>query len=139
MADGCLKLRQCFTGLDALVPRVIKLGVTSTSTVSEPRTTATAATNFPRFRDDAAFGAYGTDGRRCDNWCVCEYWSKRKDENTETVTVCSARGIYLHGISLVLTFARLGALKPPVISVSVGGTSTILIPSTARSTTTDPA
>ena len=39
-------------------------------------------------------------------------------------------------ISLELTFAGLDALKPPVISVSVAVTSTILIPSTARSTTT---
>ena len=67
MADGCLGLRQCFAGLDALVPRVIKLlGVTSTSAVSEPRTTATAATPFARFPDGGAFGAYGTDGRRRD-------------------------------------------------------------------------
>ena len=66
MADGCLGLRQCFAGLDALVPRVIELGVTSTSAVSGSRTTATAATNFPRSRDDAAFRACGTDGRRRD-------------------------------------------------------------------------
>ena len=59
--DGCL---ECFAGLDALVPRVMNLGATRTSTVSEPRTTATTTTNFTGFRDDAAFGAYGTDGRR---------------------------------------------------------------------------
>ena len=52
------------------MPRVIKLGVTSTSAVSEPRTTVPAATDFSRFRDDAAFGAYGTDGRRRGWWCV---------------------------------------------------------------------
>ena len=68
-AYGCLELRPCFAGLDALVPRVMKLGVTSTSAVSEPRTTVTAATRFPRFRDDAAFGTYGTDGRRRGCWC----------------------------------------------------------------------
>ena len=65
-AHGCLELRPCFAGLDALIPRVITLGITSTSAVSEPRTTATAATKFLRFRDYAAFGAYGTDGRRRD-------------------------------------------------------------------------
>ena len=50
---------------------MIKLEVTSPSTVSEPRTTATAATNFSGFRDDAAFGAYGSNGRRRggDSWC----------------------------------------------------------------------
>ena len=47
--------------------------------------------------------------------------------------------IYLHGVRLGLTFAGLDALVPPVISVSVAGTSTILIPSTTRSATTDPA
>ena len=64
-ADDCLGLRrQCFAGLYALVPRVIKLCVTSTSTVSEPRTAATATTAFPRLSDGATFAAYGTDGRR---------------------------------------------------------------------------
>ena len=55
------------------MPRVIELGVTSTSAVSEPRTTATAATNFARFRDDPAFEAYGTDDHRRRRgywWCV---------------------------------------------------------------------
>ena len=70
-ADGCLGVRQCFfAGLDALVPRVIKLVVTNTSAVSEPRTTATATTNSPRFRNGATFEACGTAGRRCDCWCV---------------------------------------------------------------------
>ena len=46
------------------MPRVTKLGVASTSAVSEPRTAATATTAFPRFRDGAAFAAFGPDGRR---------------------------------------------------------------------------
>ena len=54
---------------------------------------------------------------------------------TENSHCLSAR-IYLHGINLGLTFAGLDTLKPPVISVSVVGTSTILIPITARSATT---
>ena len=54
---------QLFAGLDALVPRVMKLGVTSTSAVFEPRTTATATTSFARFFDDTAFGAYDAGGR----------------------------------------------------------------------------
>ena len=69
-ADGCVGLRPRFAGLDALIPRVIKLGVTSTSAVLEPRTTATAATDFPRFYDDAAFGAYRADGCSRGCWCV---------------------------------------------------------------------
>ena len=44
--------------------------------------------------------------------------------------------IYLPGVSLGLTFAGIDSLKPHVISVSVVGTYTILIPSTARSATT---
>ena len=40
-------------------------------------------------------------------------------------------------VNLGLTFASFHALKPAVAHVSVAGTSTILIPSTARSATTD--
>ena len=42
-------------------------------------------------------------------------------------------------VSLGLTRAGLLALKPPVISVSVAGTSAVLVPSTARSAATDSA
>ena len=45
------------------------------------------------------------------------------------------RSMYMLG----LTFAGLDTIRPPVISVSVAGTSTIVIPSTARSATTDSA
>ena len=45
--------------------------------------------------------------------------------------------IYLHVVTLGLTFAGLDALKPPVISVAIAGTSAFFKPSTARSTTTD--
>ena len=62
--DGCLEPRPCFAGLDALVPRVMELGVASSSAVSEPRTTATATTDFSRFRERAAFGTYQPDSRR---------------------------------------------------------------------------
>ena len=67
-ADGRLGLRPCFAGPDALVPRVRQLGVPSTSTVSEPRTTATATTSFARFLDGTTFEAYGTDCRRRGCW-----------------------------------------------------------------------
>ena len=60
-ANACL---QRFAGLDALVPRVINVSITDTTTVSEPSTTAAATTAFSRFRDGAAFGTHGTDGRR---------------------------------------------------------------------------
>ena len=46
---------------------------------------------------------------------------------------------YLHVVSLQLTFARINALRPPVINVSIASTSTVLKPSTARSATTVPA
>ena len=42
-------------------------------------------------------------------------------------------------VSLERTFAGRHALKPLVINVSVAGTSTVIIPSTARSAATDPA
>ena len=44
---------------------------------------------------------------------------------------------YLHVVSLALTFACVHALKPTVAHVSVAITSTIPVPSTARSATTD--
>ena len=46
---------------------------------------------------------------------------------------------YLYGLSLGLTFAGARALKPAVISVFVADGSAVLIPSTARSATTDSA
>ena len=70
MADSCLGLGPCFAGLNALVPRVIKVCVTCTSAVFEPRTTVTAATSFARSLDDAAFGACRTEDRRSDGWCL---------------------------------------------------------------------
>ena len=71
MDDDYLGLRLCFAGLNALVPRVIKVGVASTSAVSEPRTAATATTQLPGFPDSGASGAHGTNGRRRDYWCAC--------------------------------------------------------------------
>ena len=65
MANGSLGLRpRNFAGLDTLVPRVINLGVASTPAVSEPRTTAAAATAFAGFPDNATCGAKQTDGLR---------------------------------------------------------------------------
>ena len=52
------------------MPRVTKLGVTSTSAVSEPRTTVPAATDFSRFRDHTAFETGSTHYRRLGCWCV---------------------------------------------------------------------
>ena len=67
--DGS-ELRPCVAGLDALVPRVINIRIPSTSTVSEPRTAATATTSFAGFLDGATFGASEPDGRRCGCWCL---------------------------------------------------------------------
>ena len=47
--------------------------------------------------------------------------------------------MYLHTTNLKLTFADLHAFKPAVIDVSVADTSAVLVPSTARSATTDSA
>ena len=67
---GYFRPRQCFAGLGALGPRVTNLVITSTSAVSEPRTTFTATTSFSRFLDNTAFGTYRIDGRRYDCWCL---------------------------------------------------------------------
>ena len=91
-ADGCPGLRPCFAGLDALVPRVIKLGVTSTSAVSEPRTAATTTTAFPRFLDGAAFAAYGPDGcRRHDGfWYLYVVFIKRASRENAYQTLLAS-------------------------------------------------
>ena len=116
-----------------------KVCVISTSTVFEPRTTVSATTSFARFLDDTAFGAYGTVGRRSDGWWLhVDIGQYNKEKNAIIVKshclVCVS--LYLHVISLELTFASLGALKPPVINVPVANTPAILKPSTARSATT---
>ena len=69
-------------------------------------------------------------------------WALVKTKHTKMETrkqslIGLREDLSIHGISFALTFAGPGALKPPVTSVSAAGTSTILIPSTARSTTTD--
>ena len=72
LAHGCHGLRPYFAGSNALVPRVIKLFVAITPTVAEPRTTATATTDFSGFVDGGTFVAYGTDGRCRDCSCLHE-------------------------------------------------------------------
>ena len=64
LVHDCVQLLPCFAGLQALVPRVSKCWFTSTSAVSEPRTTSTATTEFVRFLHETALGAYQSDSRR---------------------------------------------------------------------------
>ena len=118
-----------------------QLGVANTSTVSKPRTTAATTTYFARFGDDAAFGAHGTDGRRCHG-CWCTYVDIGQNINTKTWKQCHylvCTRIYLHGVNVGLTFAGLCALRPAVTNVLVANTSAVLIPSTVRSATTNSA
>ena len=78
-----LGLWPCFADLDALVPSVIKLRVNTTSAVSEPRTAATTTTAFTRFRDGAAFAAFGSDGHRRRRgwwWYLCEIICQRNGQ-----------------------------------------------------------
>ena len=70
MADDCLRLIPWFASPDALVPRVLQIGGTTTSARSEPRSTATATTQFAGFPNVDAFGAHGTNSRRD---CRCLY------------------------------------------------------------------
>ena len=64
LAHRCLGLPTDFASLDALVPCVLKLCVASSSAVFEPRTAATATTEFAGFLDGAAFWAHRANGRR---------------------------------------------------------------------------
>ena len=57
-------------------------------------------------------------------------------ETEKRPTVIGLFGHYLHAIVIGLTFADLQTFKPPVLHISVAGTSAVLKPSTARSTTT---
>ena len=72
LVHGCLGLCPCFAGPNALVPRVIKLFVTITCTVAEPRTAVAATTDFAGFVDGTTFMAYGTDGPCRGCWCLHE-------------------------------------------------------------------
>ena len=76
----------CFAGLDALVPRVTKFRVISTSAVSEPRTTVTATTALPRFLDGTAFEAHGPDDyRRRD--CLYLYMDIRQNKQQQNLVL----------------------------------------------------
>ena len=68
-AASSLGLRPYFAGLDALVPRVMKLDITTTSAVSEPRTAATTTTAFTRFLDGTAFATFAPDDHRRRRGC----------------------------------------------------------------------
>ena len=65
-------------------------------------------------------------------------WIFVKDANRKTPST-HYLVMQLHVIGLKLTFAGRHAIEPPVINVSVAGTSTVLKPSTARSATTGSA
>ena len=69
---------------------------------------------------------------------TCENWSKVQRNRGKCYNIQSAN-IFLHAVSLELTFAGFHALKPSVISVFVAGSPTVPKPSTARSAATDSA
>ena len=71
---------------------------------------------------------------------MCALLKTRKEKHAgETPLLGMCENLSIYGLSLVLTFTRLDALKPPVISVSVTGTSAVLKPRTARSAAADSA
>ena len=49
--------------MDAFVPRVTELGITSDSAVSEPRTSATTTTRFAGFLDGDTFETHSSGHR----------------------------------------------------------------------------
>ena len=110
---------------------MIKLCVIDSPAVVNPRATATATTYFSRFLDGTAFRVYGPGAvcRACDNFRV----GSSQEYNGPLSRV------HLHALSLELTFANLYSLRPPVVNISVAESSAVLVPSTARSTTTDSA
>ena len=124
------------------MPRVIELGVTSASAVSEPRTSATTTTDFPRFCDDATFRAYGTDKRRRRRGCSCYscwylYVGTRQRNEKGNVYYYA---LQLHAVDLGLTFAGLHAFRPVMINnIFAAKSPAVLEPSTARSATTGSA
>ena len=72
MPDDCLRLLPWFADPDALVPRVLQIGVNATSAGSEPRTTATATTHFARLPNAATCWTYDTNDRRRRD-CICSH------------------------------------------------------------------
>ena len=145
LAHGCLELSSRFASPNALVPRVLNLSVSSgsRSTFFEPRTAAATTTHFPGFLDGNAFAAYRTDGG-C--WCVTcgkllktEKGGKRGGGGVRNGTKRNCSRYFIALVGLELTFACLHSVKPPVSHVSVANTSTLLVPSAARSATTDSA
>ena len=141
--DDDLGLRMCFADLDSLVPRVINVCVASTSAVFEPRTSSTATTSLARFVDRAAFRSYRTVN--CCRSCWYYMWTfigqRRKEKNTcdsDCLLTSLHKVVWIaHATSLELTFTCLDALSPPVINITVAYTSTVFIPSTARSAAAD--
>ena len=116
----------------------MKLVVTSTCAVSEPRTAATTTTAFPRFRDGAAFVAFGPDGRQ-PRGCWYLYYVSIGQMNDEKNARQSLVSHAVHAKANKLTFACLRAFRPPVINIFAATSSTVLEPSTARSATTGSA
>ena len=70
-----------------------------------------------------------------------DIWALVKNKNSKTrqqsLPWLSDNHVYV--ISLELTFTCIHTFEPPVINVSVAGTSTVLKPSTTRSATTESA
>ena len=73
-----LELRPCFASLNAFAPRVTSLCVANIAAVTEPRTAATATTEFAGFLHCAAFRTYG--GGRWRHQCCCYMWALVKTE-----------------------------------------------------------
>ena len=120
------------------MPRVTKVCFRNTSAVSEPRTTAATTATFAGFQNDAALEANETE-RHCRDSCFERVENGQAHEETNNIMKVTI-SVSKHAHSVVhlrLTFAGLHALKPAVIHVLVASTSTILVPSTARSATTD--
>ena len=129
--------QSCFASLDALVPRVLKLCVAISATASEPGTATTATAKFTGFLNSAALETCAIDV--CCSDCCCWHVQSGQIQKTKPLRQAqsSANKNASTPVNLGLTFASLHALKPAVTHVSIANTSAILVPSTARSATTD--
>ena len=143
------------TGLFALEPRVIKVGVARISALLEPSTATSAATGSAGFGVDGAFGTHsaargqpshgycgdgGLDGRADCSYssrssggrsgCCCEYVKRMLKLDMNYLCMC------VYWITCKLIFAGLDALAPRVLEICIARISALLEPSTATNAAT---
>ena len=95
----------------------------------------TATTILAGFLDDATLGADRFSWCRRGCWCLYMNITQRNRRKKKLDSLL----MNLHAILLGLTFTGFYAFNPSVLRISIAGASTVLVPSTAGSATTDSA